>query len=384
MAQNKLTIILARMDESTRREFIRIIEALEGCGLYDENEKAPADLLIMELGEDAEKEFPLVNKAIHSGAADKVFLTSKFIRPEVLIEAMRSGVKEFFSQPLKAEEIKAALLKLMNEKSGPVAKGAERPVKNGRIYCVIGSKGGVGTTTVAVNLATCLKEVHRDKTVALIDMNLVFGEVPLFLGLTQSFDWAEVAKNIHRLDYTYLTSVMAHTENGLYVLSSPVNVQDEFRVGPDIVSNLLTEMKSMFDFIVVDAGQSMDYYAKAVFKISDLTLIVTLLTLPCLINVKRILDTFSRMGYPSGDQVMILVNRFLKRSIISEEEAAKTLQHPIFMNLPNDFQNTMGAINNGRPLTFQSPRAEITESFRELATRISGAGSKKKGILSWR
>ncbi len=384
MAQNKLTIILARMDESTRREFIRIIEALEGCGLYDENEKAPADLLIMELGEDAEKEFPLVNKAIHSGAADKVFLTSKFIRPEVLIEAMRSGVKEFFSQPLKAEEIKAALLKLMNEKSGPVAKGAERPVKNGRIYCVIGSKGGVGTTTVAVNLATCLKEVHRDKTVALIDMNLVFGEVPLFLGLTQSFDWAEVAKNIHRLDYTYLTSVMAHTENGLYVLSSPVNVQDEFRVGPDIVSNLLTEMKSMFDFIVVDAGQSMDYYAKAVFKISDLTLIVTLLTLPCLINVKRILDTFSRMGYPAGDQVMILVNRFLKRSIISEEEAAKTLQHPIFMNLPNDFQNTMGAINNGRPLTFQSPRAEITESFRELATRISGAGSKKKGILSWR
>jgi len=204
------------------------------------------------------------------------------------------------------------------------------------------------------------------------------------LGLTQSFDWAEVAKNIHRLDYTYLTSVMAHTENGLYVLSSPVNVQDEFRVGPDIVSNLLTEMKSMFDFIVVDAGQSMDYYAKAVFKISDLTLIVTLLTLPCLINVKRILDTFSRMGYPAGDQVMILVNRFLKRSIISEEEAAKTLQHPIFMNLPNDFQNTMGAINNGRPLTFQSPRAEITESFRELATRISGAGSKKKGILSWR
>jgi len=384
MELNKLTIILARMDESVRQDFMRIITSLEGCSLYDEKDKGMADLLIMELGDNAEKEFPLVNQAIHSGAAARVFLTSKFIRPEVLIEAMRAGVKEFFSQPIKAEEVKMALLKLLNEKSGPLTKGAERPVKHGQIFCVIGSKGGVGTTTVAVNLATCLKEIHRDKTVALIDMNMVFGEVPLFLGLTQSFDWVEVAKNIHRLDYTYLTSVMAHDDSGLYVLSSPVTVQDEFRVGPDIVSNLLTEMKSMFDFIVVDAGQSMDYYAKAVFKISDLTLIVTLLTLPCLINVKRILDTFSRMGYPADEHTRILVNRFLKRSIISEEEAAKTLQKPIFMNIPNDFQNTMGAINHGRPLTSQSPRAEITESFKELATRISGAASKKKGILSWR
>lgn len=384
MEQNKLTIILARMDESVRREFMRIIDALEGCNLHDEKEKGVADLLIMELGENAEKEFPLVNQAIHSGVAARVFLTSKFIRPEVLIEAMRAGVKEFFSQPLKAEEVKTALLKLMNEKSGPLTKTAERPVKRGQLFSVIGSKGGVGTTTVSVNLATCLNEIHRDKTVALIDMNLVFGEVPLFLGLSHSFDWVEVAKNIHRLDYTYLTSVMAHNGSGLYVLSSPVTVQDEFRAGPDIVSNLLTEMKSMFDFIVVDAGQSMDYYAKAVFKISDLTLIVTLLTLPCLINVKRILDTFARMGYPSDDQTKILVNRFLKRSIISEEDAAKTLQKTVFMNIPNDFQNTMGAINHGRPLTLQSPRAEITESFRELATRISGAGNKKKGILSWR
>jgi len=384
MTQNKLTIILARMDDAVRQEFVRIIASLEGCSLYDEKEKGMADLLIMELGDNAEKEFPLVNQAIHSGVAARVFLTSKFIRPEVLIEAMRAGVKEFFSQPLKAEEVKTALLKLMSEKSGTVPKSAERPVKHGQIFCVIGSKGGVGTTTVAVNLATCLKEIHRDKTVALIDMNMVFGEVPLFLGLPQSFDWGEVAKNIHRLDYTYLTSVMAHDESGLYVLSSPVNVQDEFRVGPDIVSNLLTEMKSMFDFIVVDSGQSIDYYAKAVFKISDLTLIITLLTLPSLINVKRILDTFARMGYPADEHTRILVNRFLKRSIISEEDAAKTLQRSIFMNIPNDFQNTMGAINHGKPVTLQSPRAEITESFRELATRISGAGSKKKGILSWR
>jgi pilus assembly protein CpaE len=384
MAQNKLKIILARMDEAVRQDFKQIISSLEGCSLYDEKEGGIADLLIMELGENAESEFSLVHQAIHSGVAAKVYLTSRFIRPEVLIEAMRAGVKEFFSQPLKAEEVQTALIKLLHEKTGPGTKSPERPVKQGRIFSVIGSKGGVGTTTVSVNLATCLKEIHRDKTVALIDMNLIFGEVPLFLGMTQGFDWAEVAKNIHRLDYTYLMSVMAHNKSGLYVLPSPVAVQDEFRVGPDIVANLLIEMKSMFDFIVVDAGQSVDYFAKAVFKISDLTMIVTLLTLPCLINVKRILDTFSRMGYPADESSRILVNRFLKRSFISEEDAAKTLQKPIFMNIPNDFQNTMGAINQGQPLTVQSPKAEITESFRELAALVSGVSSKKKGLLSWR
>ena len=384
MEQRKLKIVLARMDDSVQKEFTRIISSVEGCSLYGETDTGIADLLIMQLGENVEEEFPLVHQAIHSGIATKVFLTSRFIKPEVLIEAMRAGVKEFFSQPLKAEEVKAALLKLLDKQLGQAIRKPEEQGKQGRIISVIGSKGGVGTTTVAVNLATCLRDIDREKSVALIDMNLVFGEVPLFLGLTPSSDWAEVAKNIYRLDYTYLMSVMSYKDSGLYVLPSPTSWQDESRVSPDIVGTLLLEMQSMFDYIVVDAGQSMEDFSKAVFKISDTTLVVTLLSLPCLINVKRILDAFMRFGFPTEERIRILVNRYQKRSVISAEDAAKTMQKPIYLNIPNDFPNTMGAINQGRPLTVQSPKAEITESFRELAVRISGVSSKKKGILAWR
>ncbi len=384
MEQKQLRIILAGMDDSVHKEFVRIISSVEGCSLYGETDTGIADLLIMQLGENAEEEFPLVHQAIHSGIAAKVFLTSKFIKPEVLIEAMRAGVKEFFSQPLKAEEVKAALQKLIHKQSGPVSKKTEGPAKQGKIISIIGSKGGVGTTTVAVNLATCLRDADREKSVALIDMNLVFGEIPLFLGLTPTFDWSEVAKNIYRLDYTYLMDVMSHKDSGLYVLPSPVSLQDELRVDSDIMGTLLLEMKSMFDYIIVDAGQSMDDFSKAVLKMSDTVLIVTLLSLPCLINVRRMLDAFMRFGFPAEERIRILVNRYQKRSVISAEDAAKTLQKQIFMNIPNDFQNTMGAINQGKPLTIQSPAAEITESFRELAARISGVSNRRKGILSWR
>lgn len=384
MDPTTLKVRLDIKDDLIRQEFTRIVSAEEGFATYGPGDSGAADLLILQLGERPEEEILQVQQILSTGKAREVFLTSKVLKPEILIEAMRAGVKEFFPQPLNKDEVKRALQRLRLQQPGQKPQKAEGPKKQGRIINVIGSKGGVGTTTVAVNLATSLAEADREKAVALIDMNLLFGEIPLFLSIESVFDWMEVAKNIARIDSTYLLSVMSRHNTGVHVLPSPAKVLDEFRVTPQVIEALLVQMRTMFDYIVIDSGQVLDDISRMILKLSDSLIIVTLLSLPCLINVKRLMDHFQKFGYPEDEKIQILVNRHHKRSMISLEDAEKSLKKKIFWNIPNDFQTTMSAINQGKPLSAMDASAEITASFREMAAMMTGKGQKKKSILPWK
>ena len=225
MELTTLKVRLEIRDDSIRQEFTRVVSSVEGFATYGPGDSGSVDLLILQLGDRPEEEIKQVQEVIIAGTAREVFLTSRVLKPEILIEAMRAGVKEFFPQPVNREEVKRALLKLREQQSSQKHQQAEGPKKHGKIINVIGSKGGVGTTTVAVNLATSLAEVDREKMVALIDMNLLFGEIPLFLSIESVFDWMEVAKNISRIDSTYLLSVMSRHNTGVHVLPSPAKAE---------------------------------------------------------------------------------------------------------------------------------------------------------------
>jgi pilus assembly protein CpaE len=379
-----LKVRLQIRDENVRQEMTRIISSVEGFSIYGPADADSADLLILQLGDRPEEDIKHAQQAVSSGIAKEVFLTSKLMKSEILIEAMRAGVKEFFPQPINGDEVKRALLNFSERSTSQKFQKTEGPKRKGKIINVVGSKGGVGTTTVAVNLATNLAEADRDKMVALIDMNLLFGEIPLFLSIESVFDWMEVAKNITRIDSTYLLSVMSRHASGVHVLPSPAKVLDEYRVTPQVIEALLVQMKSMFDYIVIDCGQVLDDISRTMMRLSDSLIIVTLLSLPCLINVKRLMDHLQKYGYPQDEDIQIMVNRYHKRSTISLADAEKSLKKPVFWHVPNDFQSSMSAINQGRPLSDMYPASEISASFKELAALVAGKSLKKKSVLPWR
>ncbi|MDP2268109.1 MAG: AAA family ATPase, partial [Deltaproteobacteria bacterium] len=367
----KLKVRLQIRDENVRQEMTRIISSVDGFAVYGAADAGPADLLILQIGDRPEEEIKQARQAVSSGIAREVFLTSKIMQPEMLIEAMRAGVKEFFAQPLKADEVKRALRNLGERLATRTFQPTGGPKRQGKIIDVVGSKGGVGTTTVAVNLAVNLAEADRNTMVALIDMNLLFGEVPLFLGIESAFDWMGVAKNITRIDSTYLLSVMSRHASGVHILPSPAKVQDEFHVTPEVIEALLGQMKSMFDYIVIDSGQVLDDISRTILRLADSLIIVTLLSLPCLINVKRLLDHLQQYGYPRDEDIRILVNRNHKRSMISVADAEKSMKKPVFWQVPNDFQTSMSAINQGKTLAAIDPAADISASFQELAALVA-------------
>ncbi|MGA1839211.1 MAG: AAA family ATPase [bacterium] len=376
MSEHSITVRLRINTQKIREELEEIIHPIKGFHIQLRDSQS-CDLLIMEMGDEPEKDFELVKEIQNSKIAGEVFLTSRNTNPEILLKALRTGVKEFFPQPIQKEEVTNALSRFKGQfVEARVPK--ESTAKEGKIINVMGSKGGVGTTTVAVNLATCLIKAEGIRSVALIDMNHNFGEVPVFLGIKTSFDWTNIAKDISRLDATYLESILFRHSSGIQVLSSSAKVIDEHVITSQAINTLLKLMRTMFDFIIIDSGQCSNGINKDVLKTSDTILLVSVSSLPCLINAKKVISTFHNLGYPAEQNIHLLMNRFQKDSFITLKEAEESINKKFLCCIPNDYQMTMSAINQGKPLAALNNKARISKSFMDLSAIITGKKSKKK------
>jgi pilus assembly protein CpaE len=377
MPANIVWVRLEIKNQRVMEEIKEIIASLEGFRLQKLDDPEPGDLLIMEIGEDLGKEFRIINSIRDSTQIREVFVISPSVESDILLQALREGVKEFFSQPIKKQEVVTALLRFKDRiESEDLREGRK---KRGRIIDVIGSKGGVGTTTIAVNLAVSLAELEGPPSVAVIDMNLLFGEIPLFLDIEPAFNWGEVARNVSRLDSTYLMSILSKHPTGVYVLPSPGRLDGINVATPEIIERLLDLMQKVFDFIVIDSGQSLDDTSLKILEMSDTVLAVGILSLPCLTNLKRLLGMFKRLGYPQEENIKIIISRYHKKSVISLKEAEKTLNKEIFWHIPNDYLTTVSAINQGKTISVIGGETEISKNLRELAATFFEKGEEKKG-----
>ena len=188
----------------------------------------------------------------------------------------------------------------------------EEYYREGKIIDVIGSKGGVGTTTIAVNLAVCLAEKEDIRSVALVDMNMLFGDVPLFMEIEPTYSWSDITDCISRLNDELLKDILSTDASGVCVLPSPTYLSSQDVVTPDIIEHLLSLMRKVFDFIIIDGGQPLDDISFKTLEVSDLVLLVSILSPPCILNTNRLLKTFQEMDFPPEENVKIVVNRQLR------------------------------------------------------------------------
>jgi len=378
MDQHVMVVRFEIKQPRVKEELEEVLSSMEGFQIQNSGNSSPCDLLILEIGEDPPKEFQFTHNIQDSGVAKEIFLTSSHLDPDLLLQALRAGAKEFFPQPIKREEVKEALLRFKERRERVKFDGEKK--KKGKIIDVIGSKGGVGNTTIAVNLATSLIESTGTPLVALIDMNLLFGEIPILLNIESAFNWGEVAKNISRLDSTYLMSILSKHSSGVYVLPSPTGLDGVNVASPEIIESLLNLMRNVFDYIVIDGGQALDDISLKILEMADTVLLVAILSLPCLTNVRRLLWIFQKLGYPKQEAIKIMINRHHKKnSVISSEEAEESINQKIFWFVPNDYPTTMSAINQGKTLSSVAPGAEVSKNLKELASHLLEKGEKGKG-----
>jgi pilus assembly protein CpaE len=367
MQNQMLTIKLMLRSHQLRQDIDAILGSVGGFEVLQNRDTRKPDLLFFELGPDAKKEMAMIESLLKANEVGAVFLTAEHAEPAVLMRAIRLGAREFFPQPIKVDEVKQAL-QTFKEQPKESTRKAEN--KSGKIISILGSKGGVGTTTVAVNLAMSLLQAKKGPSVALVDMNTLFGEVPLFLEMSPKFHWGEITKNIDRLDDTFLGNVLTQHQSGIHVLPSPAYLNGHVSPTPEIMSRLLDLMKRMYDYVLIDTGQSTNDTSLRVVELSDTLLLVTILSLPCLANTNRLIKSFLDLGYAEDDRIKIILNRYTKNSDLSVKDAEAGIKRELFWVIPNDFHTTMSAINKGKPLAQIASRAAITKSFEDLARAL--------------
>ncbi|MBW2643648.1 MAG: AAA family ATPase [Deltaproteobacteria bacterium] len=379
MAEEKISVRLELKDTKLKSQFENALRKVGGFNIQGPTSTVRVDLLIFELGDQIEKEFLYVQDLVNSGEVGEVFFASDHSDQAVLRGAIRIGAREFFNVPIEDEELKHALEGFKGRKE-KAEKG--ETFKDGKIINVIGSKGGVGTTTVAVNLAVSMAEKKNIQSVALIDMNLLFGEIPLFLDIDPKYNWSEITKNISRLDTMFLKNILSVDASGVCVLPSPSYLSKQNMATPDIMERLLLVMRRMFDFVIVDGGQSLGDISLKILELSDTVLLISILSLPCLTNTNKLLRTFHDIGFPLSENIKIVINRYLKKSDISVKDAETSLDKGIFWTIPNDYQTTITATNRGKALAQFAPREEITRNFHKLADEL-GPESEKQEKKGW-
>lgn len=336
----------------------------------------PCDVMFVEIGHDLDKEFKLVEQIRAKGQAREIFLTSSRKDTEVLLKVLKTGVKEFFHQPLNRDDVIASLTKL--KRSAETERSKKAMEKRGILISVIGSKGGVGATTMALNLAVCLKETEGGKSVALMDMNPLLGGIHLFFDIKTSFSWADGARDIARMDSTYLLNTLYKHPSGVHVLPAPSNPIGLEVATPETMANLVGLMLSAFDIVVIDGCKSFDELSLKMIALSDTILLVSELNLPAIINAKKILDTLVGLGFSHGKNIKIVINRYQKKNTISPSEAEKTLGRRIVAMIPNDYETTMTAINSGKTIADVAHKSALLENFRQLSALLLNKETVKK------
>ena len=362
------TITRLAINDVTLRNRIEGILGKVGDFVIQEGGRNRPELLILELGRDIDKEFGLIDSLLSSGSVNEIFLLSSNTEQDVLLRALRSGAKEFFPLPVKENEVMQALEKFKKRKRS--AAISSEPAKAGRIITVVGSKGGVGTTTLAVNLAVALMK-RKSQSVALMDLNTVFGDIPVFMALKSSHHLGEIASNIDRLDPAFLTDHMSKHSTGVHVLPSQSYLNGNRPITPEGIDTLIDLMQRMYDILVIDSGQSLSQTSLRAIEASDDVLLVSTLSLPCLSNANKILHSFRNIGFTSEERVKIVVNRYMKKSSLSLEDAERSAGLKVFWTIPNDYQTTMSAINSGRTLSQIASKAAVTKCIEDLAERLT-------------
>jgi len=326
------------------------------------------DIGIVSLDHDPNKALDLVVKINEMSPDCNILVLSNSTDGNLILRAMRAGAKEFLTQPVKLEDLVGALSRIRERRFGR----GESKSRGSMVLAVTGATGGVGSTSLAVNLGCAIARDPKN-TVALVDLDLCLGDADVFLDIIPDYTLYDVSQNVTRLDFSLLKRSLTKHSSGLFLLPRPVQLEDTQHISADDLTRVIGLLKATFSHLVLDLSKSYSPLDIVALQSADQILLVTQLDLPCLRNIVRLMTSFNEMD-GIADKIKIVVNRVgIDSGQISLKKAQDTIGREIFWQLPNDFRTMVDVRNNGVPLLDQAPRAAITLAISELANAVTDA-----------
>ena len=381
---NVLRIAVVDPNESTREHLKKVLLGLNmvwleaDCSRYefftDVVEQTKPDIGIIVLDSNPERAIQLVAEIAKKAPECSLLVSSGSADGQLILESMRAGAKEFLTEPLQPEDLVTALQRMKRQLPG----NHDAASTGCQIYSVAGATGGVGVSSIAVNLACALAH-DRDNSVVLLDLDMALGDADVFLDTIPEYTLADVAQNIDRLDLTLLKKSLTKHSSGVHLLPRPIQLHDARLVTQESLKRVIGLLKTSFSHLVIDTSKSFSPLDFLAFEESTDVLMVTQLDLPCLRNVVRLMMVFDE-STSLRDKVKIIVNRTGEdNGQISLKKSKETIGRDIFWQIPNDYKVMVEVRNHGVPLIEHAPKASITQSIRQLANTLSGKIDEQDG-----
>src|SRR2546427_411102 len=319
--------------------------------------------VLLDVSSDSEQGLRVLEQMRQSSPSLYAILSGLQLSEEFLLRAMRMGGSDFLPQPLKRAEFSDAMTRLEEHLQRMHRQGRQL----GQMYTFIGVKGGMGTTTAAVNFAAlCAKQ---NKSTILVDLDTDSGDAACYLGLRHQYSLADVVDNLDQLDQAMLDGIVARDPLGFSVLCAP----EEFERSQIIAEQHLREIASFlierFDVVIVDGSRALDALLLSCLELSDSIFVVLTQEFPAVRNAQHYLGALARAGY-GHEAVKLIVNRHDKRGPlhVSLPQLQQTLGASPFWVLPNRYEEAMQAIHEARPVVIRG-NTELGRAYREFGKK---------------
>ena len=362
----QLNAIIVDADNANREELGNFLThfGVNMVGQYPSPEQLPSllnrpdapQLVVINLDPNAAETLKKISQYPKAFPGVSFLLMSQTVDPNVLMEAMHLGIKEFIPLPVPEEKFAAAMERISQMHGGN---------KTAKIIHVVPTMGGCGSTTIACNVAASLAQENKS---VLLDMDLIRGGCATYFDLRPKYTIADVMDSADKVDRQLLDNALTtHAASKLSVLARPDMPEDTQRVNQAGLNRLIGILGRTFENVVIDSLMSISPIYASLLNAADFNVIVLQLNVPSVRNTERFVTALRRMGI-APEKIRVVVNRYVKKGWdIEPAEVERALGIKLQWLIPNDFKNAIAAINYGEPVVLRSPKTEITQSLNSLA-----------------
>ena len=293
----------------------------------------------------------------HYAAAHFMLLTDNH-HPEILIRAMRAGVREVLQLPLAHPALHEAIDRI-------AASAGMASSHDGKVLAFIACKGGSGATFISTNFGYALATL-ADKKVLLIDLHRQFGDATLYVSDQKpAMTLSDVCQQIARIDGPFLESCLVHVAPGFGVLAAADDPSQSTEAKPEHIDTILRLARQHYDYILLDVGRQIDAVSLRALDSTDAIYPVLQLALPDIRHARRLLDIFRSLGY-ANDQIRLIVNRYEKGGRLRLQDLHGALGAEVLHTIPNDYIAVTDSVNQGIPVLKLARGSAVARSLADL------------------
>ena len=387
MADQPIRLLIVDDIQSTRdnlRKLLSFEDDIEVVGTagdgkqgVEEAQRLNPDIVLTDVNMPLMDGIQLTEQLTQELPSSPVIIMSVQGERDYLRRAMQAGAREFLIKPFSHDELVAAIRRVyvLEQKKGTfLARTAEAApaAASGRsgpaeVFVVFSAKGGVGKSIIAANLACALAR-ETDAKVALVDLDLQFGDIGVLLNLQHARTITSILDEDH-LDAETLDDILATGPSGVRVLLAPIKPELADLVTPEHVRTIFSEIRKLCDFVVVDASTHLGEAILQVMEIASRILVVTGLTIPSVKNARLTLGVLESLSI-DPERVLLVVNRVDAYADFNKEATEQYLRVPVAVQIPHDPKAVADFWNHGKPFVETQPEAEISRAIRELVFRL--------------